>query len=102
MTETRTETTELTTIGGVKKRIEKVYKRTERDTDFHLDYIITLYELGDASAVVHDFCLGGNRYGRDSAVMTPFGKDMPSQRTRTYKHASSAHEKAVEWCIEHK
>lgn len=102
MIEKMTEKTETTTICGIKKTIEKVYRRTERDTDFRLDYIITLYELGDASAVVHDFFLGGNRYGRDSAVMTPFGKDMPRQRTRTYKHASSAHEKAVEWCIEHK
>ena len=102
MTEEMVKKTETTAIGGIKKTIERVYKRAERDTDFHLDCIITLYELGDASAVVHDFCLGGNRYGRDSAVMTPFGKDMPIQRTRTYKHASSAHEKAVEWCIEHK
>lgn len=102
MTEKMVEKTETTAICGIKKTIERVYERTERDTAFHLDHIITLYELGDASAVVHDFCLGGNRYGRDSAVMVPSHKDMPSQRTRTYKHASSAHEKAVEWCIEHK
>lgn len=102
MTETRTETTKTTTVGGIEKTTERVYERTERDSHFHLSCISTFYELGDASAVVHDFCVTGRRAGNDAACMVPFHKHMPSQRTRSYKHASSAHEKAIEWCIEHR
>lgn len=99
MLETRTETTETRTIGGVKKTTERVYEYTDH---WSLKEVVTHYELGDASAVVHDFCVTGYRAGNDAATMVTSHKYMPPQRMRCYKHAESAHEKAIDWCIEHR
>lgn len=93
----------VTMWNGIKKTTEKVYKFSEREGVWNLDHVTTFYEIGEASAIVSDFCLGGgNRLGNDAATMCPMCKGLPMQRTRSYKHVSSAHEKAIEWCIEHK